>query len=144
MGTYFQHWLNMPSKLTKSPKIFLVNWFRKNEKGQFMWPGFGDNMRVLEWMLSCIQGTSFGEITPLGLSPRYSDLNWENLNMTPQQFSDLMSIDREQWMNELKLQQEFYSQFGETLPNEFMRQMKGLTAQILNQTNTNVNQDAIL
>lgn len=133
MGAYFQHWLNMPNKLTKSPKLFLVNWFRKNEKGQFMWPGFGDNMRVLEWMLGCIQGTSFGEITPLGLSPRYSDLNWNSLNLTPQQFSDLMSIDREQWLNELKLQQEFYSQFGEALPIEFAKEMKNLTAQILKQ-----------
>lgn len=133
MGSYFQHWLNIPSKLTKLPKIFLVNWFRKNEKGQFMWPGFGDNMRVLEWMLGCLNGTSFGEITPLGLSPRYEDLNWKNLNMNPQNFSELMSLDREQWLNEIKLQQEFYSQFGETLPTDFIQQMKDLTTKILTQ-----------
>lgn len=130
MGDYFQHWLNMESKVSKLPKIFLVNWFRKDAEGKFMWPGYGENMRVLEWITKCVAGTAQGENTAIGLSPRFEDLNWKGLEMTTQSFSKLMSFNTDQWHQELKTQNEFYAQFEDHTPKAFHNILENLKKKI--------------
>ena len=93
MGDYWNHWLSMVKYVKDLPLIFRVNWFRKDRKGNFMWPGFGDNMRVLEWIVKRTAGMANAEQTALGWMPRYQDMNWKGLNLTEKQFADLMAID---------------------------------------------------
>lgn len=93
MGDYWKHWLSIPGLVKDLPLIFRVNWFRKDKKGRFMWPGFGDNMRVLEWIVKRTVGRADADQTPLGWMPRYTDMNWRGLKMTEKQFADLMGID---------------------------------------------------
>lgn len=119
MGDYFQHWLTVGHRLTNPPKIFGVNWFRKSKEGKFLWPGFGENMRVLKWVVD--RTHNYKEATPcvLGLIPQYSDLEWAGLNeIGVTQFAELMAIDPQQWANEIRSQSEFLEKFGDRLPKE--------------------------
>lgn len=126
MSDYFQHWLNIGSKLeatclktgAKLPKIYCVNWFRKGDDGKFVWPGYGENMRVLKWMLERIEGKAQGSENIFGVSPRYDDLSWEGLNFTPAQFQQVTSIDKAAWQTELKLHGELFQQLSYHLPAE--------------------------
>jgi phosphoenolpyruvate carboxykinase (GTP) len=126
MADYFQHWLNLGDKLGKTgaklPKIFCVNWFRKGEgganAGKFVWPGYGENMRVLEWMLGRVQGTAQGADNVFGTSPRYEDLRWEGLPFTREQFSSVIGIDRAAWQEELALHAELFKTLEYHLPAE--------------------------
>ncbi len=122
MSDYFQHWLNLGNKLaaegSKLPKIFCVNWFRKGADGKFVWPGYGENMRVLEWILGRITGTTKGVNNAFGLSPTYEDINWNGLNFTKDQFQSVIGIDTAAWQQELKLHDELFQQLAYHLPAE--------------------------
>ncbi|MFO1267087.1 MAG: phosphoenolpyruvate carboxykinase (GTP) [Rubrivivax sp.] len=120
MSDYFQHWLNLGEKLGKAgaklPRVYCVNWFRKGADGQFVWPGYGENMRVLEWMVGRIEGRAGGEENVFGISPRYSDLHWQGLPFTAEQFASVIGIDRAAWREEMKLHGELFAQLAHHLP----------------------------
>jgi len=121
MSDYFQHWLDMGVKVGKVnpaalPKIYCVNWFRTDEAGKFVWPGFGDNMRVLKWMLERIDGKTGGVENLFGTTPEYGDLNWDGLPFTQEQFDTITSIDKAAWVEELKLHTELFEKLAYHLP----------------------------
>ena len=122
MSDYFQHWLNVGAKLQSAghqpPPVYCVNWFRKGADGKFVWPGYGENMRVLEWILGRIAGTAKGVDNAFGLSPTYEDLNWTGLNFTKAQFQSVIGIDAAAWTQELKLHDELFQQLAFHLPAE--------------------------
>jgi phosphoenolpyruvate carboxykinase (GTP) len=122
MSDYFQHWLNLGRKLeasgAKLPKIFTTNWFRKGEDGKFVWPGYGENMRVLKWMIDRIEGKVRGDQHAFGISPSYQELNWEGLPFTKEQFRQVIDIDLPAWEKELELHQELFQQLEHRLPAE--------------------------
>ncbi|MDN2674676.1 phosphoenolpyruvate carboxykinase (GTP) [Janthinobacterium sp. SUN026] len=123
MSDYFQHWLDMGVKVGKVnsaalPKIYCVNWFRTDEAGKFVWPGFGDNMRVLKWMLERIEGKAGGVENLFGTTPQYGDLNWDGLPFTQEQFDTITSIDKAAWVEELKLHTELFEKLAYHLPQE--------------------------
>ncbi len=122
MSDYFQHWLGMGEKLAASgaklPKIYTTNWFRKGADGKFVWPGYGENMRVLKWMIDRIEGTAQGLEHVFGISPTYEELNWTGLNFTSEQFNTVTSIDKAAWQAELKLHADLFQQLAYHLPKE--------------------------
>jgi phosphoenolpyruvate carboxykinase (GTP) len=119
MGDYFQHWLDMGRGLSQPPRIFGVNWFRKGPDGKFMWPGYGENMRVLEWIIGRIKGTAKGRETEIGMIPHYRDLNWSGLEMSESHFDAISRIDRDEWIQELKLQSELIEKLNNRIPKRF-------------------------
>ncbi|MFT5481421.1 MAG: phosphoenolpyruvate carboxykinase (GTP) [Halieaceae bacterium] len=116
MGDYWSHWLAMEDRVTELPKIFKVNWFRKDEDGGFLWPGFGQNMRVLQWIVERVKGNADAVDGPLGAMPRYEDLNWQGLEMDPAQFAELMDVDIGPATIEIESQSTLYNRFAERLP----------------------------
>ncbi len=120
MSDYFQHWLDMEQTLLAKgdtlPKIFCVNWFRKNEAGKFVWPGFGENMRVLKWMIDRLEGQAAGQKTMFGVAPVYSELNWAGLGFTAEQFETVTRIDKGAWLEEFKLHDALFDQLAYRLP----------------------------
>ena len=122
MSDYFQHWLSLGNKLAASgatlPKIFCVNWFRKGADGKFVWPGYGENMRVLAWMLGRVQGQAEGVEHVFGTSPRYEDLAWRGMDFTPEQFNSVIGIDKAAWQQEMQLHKELFTQLAYHLPAE--------------------------
>ena len=121
MSDYFAHWLNMGEKLqaqgAKLPKMYYVNWFRKDADGKFVWPGFGDNMRVLQWILSRADGaTDNGTEHFFGISPRYEDLNWKGLDFTPAQYATVTSMDKAEWQTEMGLHAELFEKLKDRMP----------------------------
>ena len=120
MSDYFQHWLNLGEKLAASgatlPKIYTTNWFRKGADGKFTWPGYGENMRVLAWMIDRIEGKGQGTENLTGTTPSYKDLNWTGLNFSAEQFNTVTSIDKAAWQAELKLHDELFTQLQHHLP----------------------------
>ena len=124
MSDYFQHWLDMEHKLEESghslPKIFCVNWFRKDEAGKFVWPGYGENMRVLKWMIDRIEGQAKGQDTMFGIAPQYAEINWTGLDFNTQQFQTVTHIDKAAWVEELKLHDAHFEQLAYHLPKELL------------------------
>jgi phosphoenolpyruvate carboxykinase (GTP) len=117
MGDYFGHWLKVGRTVKHPPRIFRVNWFRRDAQGKFLWPGFGENMRVLQWIVERCQGHAHGVETPLGLMPRFEDLNWEGLEqLTPAQYAELSRIDLAAWHEELKSHDELFAKLGAHVP----------------------------
>ncbi|AXW63293.1 phosphoenolpyruvate carboxykinase (GTP) [Ralstonia solanacearum] len=120
MADYFAHWLKLGDQLAKSgatlPKIFCVNWFRKDEQGRFVWPGFGENMRVLKWMIDRIEGQVRGDEHVFGVSPRYEELRWDGLDFSAEQFAKVISLDAQAWKQELALHAELFAQLAHHLP----------------------------
>lgn len=121
IGDYFKHWLKMPNRTAKSPEIFIVNWFRKGPDGKFMWPGYGQNMRVLKWVFGRVDGTANATDTLLGYMPEYNDIDWSGLEFSKDQFKNVMSIDSEKWKNEMQSHKKFFLTLERSLPNEFLR-----------------------
>ena len=124
MSDYFQHWLNMGKKLEAEgailPKIYLVNWFRKDQNGKFIWPGFGENMRVLAWILGRTENKAGATETPLGLSPSHADFNWNGLALSAEQFNQSTAVRAEDWKQELDLHQELFDKLANRLPKELL------------------------
>jgi phosphoenolpyruvate carboxykinase (GTP) len=120
MADYFQHWLDLGAGMQASgatlPKIFCVNWFRKGPDGQFVWPGYGENMRALDWVLGRIEGTAGGVDNVFGISPRFEDLRWDGLSFTRAQFDTVIGIDKAAWQHELSLHAELFKQLEHGLP----------------------------
>ena len=118
MGDYFSHWLDFGNQLSDPPPIFSVNWFRKDTDGKFMWPGYGENMRVLEWIIGRARSSAHRVETPLGFMPAYDDLDWNGLDFSKEQFEAVMSIDPQLWLKEIELHGELFNSLGERLPKE--------------------------
>lgn len=131
MGDYFGHWLEMGEKLgDKAPKIFNVNWFRLDDEGNFIWPGFGDNMRVLLWMLDRCEGKVGAKETPIGYVPEVDDLDMEGLDISKETLADLLNVDNGIWKDEAAGIEEFYKKFGDHLPAELKKQLDDLKARL--------------
>lgn len=127
MGDYFGHWIEMGKILgDKAPKIFNVNWFRLDEDGKFMWPGFGDNFRVLEWIIKRCEGKADAVETPIGYLPRPEDINLEGLDMDMETLKKILTVDNEKWTAETKEIEEYYKIFGDKLPAELRAELEGL------------------
>ncbi len=127
MGDYFKHWLEMGKKVgDKAPKIFNVNWFRTDADGNFIWPGFGDNMRVLMWILSRCDEKVDAVETAIGYEPKPEDINTEGLDIDSNVIKDLLSVDKDLWKEEADGIEEFFNQFGDKLPEEMKAQLNGL------------------
>ena len=125
MSDYFQHWLDLGEKLAatgaKLPRIFTTNWFRKGDDGKFVWPGYGENMRVLKWMIDRIEGRAKGSEHIFGVSPTYEELNWTGLDFSLAQFNVVTGIDKAAWRKELKLHSELFEQLAYHLPRELLQ-----------------------
>ena len=134
MASYFQHWLDLGHKLRaaggKLPAIFCVNWFRKGADGKFVWPGYGENMRVLEWMLGRIEGQAQGVDNVFGISPRFEDLRWDGLNFSREQFAAVIGIERSAWQQELLLHGELFKKLHHQLPTELPATQARISARL--------------
>ncbi|PCJ41201.1 MAG: phosphoenolpyruvate carboxykinase (GTP) [SAR86 cluster bacterium] len=122
MGDYWAHWLSMENKVEQLPQIFRVNWFRKSADGKWLWPGFGQNMRVLQWVVNRIKGRVSADETPFGEVPKYEDINWNGLAYDEDTFSELMAIDTENSIREFEDQVNFFNKIGDSLPEEMENQ----------------------
>ena len=120
MGDYFRHWIGMQKRLTETPRIFHVNWFRKGPDGKFLWPGFGDNMRVLKWIVDRARGRALARETPIGWMPHYEDLDWTGMDFPREQFEALQQFDRALWRQEVIGHEELFLDLHSHLPKELI------------------------
>lgn len=133
MGDYFAHWIEMGKKIPHAPKIFNVNWFRTDDEGHFIWPGFGDNMRVLMWILARCDGTVDAVETPIGYMPKPEDINIEGLEsegVTLDVMKELLSVDKSLWKEDIKGVKEFYAKIGDRMPKELYDQLEAFEARL--------------
>jgi phosphoenolpyruvate carboxykinase (GTP) len=122
MADYWNHWLNVGRGLANPPRIFRVNWFRKDRNGKFLWPGFGENMRVLKWVVDRVRGHGYGVESPMGYMPRHQDIYWDGLEFDPETFYKIMSVDREAAAIEARSHEELFDKFFDRLPKEFVHE----------------------
>jgi len=120
MGDYFRHWIKMQRSLTLTPRIFHVNWFRKDAEGKFMWPGFAENMRVLKWIVDRTKGRALARETPIGWMPRYEDMEWKGMDLSKERFEELQKFDREAWRKEVIEHEELFIGLHDHLPKEMV------------------------
>ncbi len=121
MADYFSHWLNFGRQIPNPPRIFNVNWFRRDAQGNFLWPGFGENMRILKWIVERARGNAVSIESPIGWMPRYDELDWRGMeNFTREQFKELMSVDRDVWERELLSHEELFIKLYDRLPKELL------------------------
>ena len=131
MGDYFRHWLDMGKKIPNAPKIFHVNWFRTDDEGHFIWPGFGDNLRVLLWILDRCEGKVDAVETPIGFVPKAEDINIEGLDdVTIDTIRELLTIDNQSWLEDVANIKEFYAQVGDRVPAELYDELAVLEANL--------------
>ena len=131
MGDYFNHWLHMGKILgDKAPKIFNVNWFRTDENGHFIWPGFGDNLRVLEWIVKRCENKVDAKETPIGYVPNPEDINLNGLNLDLDTLKSLLDVDKDLWIQEAQGITDFYEKFGDKLPSELKKQLDDLKTRL--------------
>jgi phosphoenolpyruvate carboxykinase (GTP) len=133
MAEHFAHWLEFGEKLQKAgarlPKIFCVNWFRTDENGKFVWPGFSENMRVLTWMVERIEGRDSGTQHAFGVTPRYEDLNWEGLDFSREQFANVTAMNADEWKKELDSHGELFRLLSHNLPPQLESTRQALVRQ---------------
>ena len=120
MGDYFRHWIKMQRSLSSTPRVFQVNWFRKTNEGKFIWPGFGENMRVLKWIVDRVHGRAQGKETPIGWTPYFEDIHWDGLAFTHAAFDELQSVDRDKWRKEVIGHEELFIALHDHLPPEMI------------------------
>jgi phosphoenolpyruvate carboxykinase (GTP) len=120
MGDYFRHWIQMQRSLAETPRIFHVNWFRKDAEGNFLWPGFSENMRVLKWVVDRAHGRALAKETPIGWMPHYEDINWKGLDFSKEKFEELQAFDREAWRQEVLGHEELFLDLHDRLPPEMI------------------------
>ncbi|MBK9001597.1 MAG: phosphoenolpyruvate carboxykinase (GTP) [Myxococcales bacterium] len=130
MADYWGHWLNMGRRIPNPPRIFRVNWFRKDENGKFMWPGFGENMRVLRWIVERVRGRAYAVESPLGWMPRHEDLAWDGLDYDPKKFYELMTVSREAGRTEAVAHEEHFDRFYDRLPKELLYERELLRSRL--------------
>jgi phosphoenolpyruvate carboxykinase (GTP) len=126
MGDYFRHWLNIGRKLANPPKIFSVNWFRTDDEGKFIWPGFGENIRVLEWIVDRVNKTASAKETPIGLIPELKDLNLKGLDIPHDKIEKLFEVNMGKWGPEIADIEKFLQQFGDKMPPDMWDEYKRL------------------
>ncbi|MBQ8146727.1 MAG: phosphoenolpyruvate carboxykinase (GTP) [Clostridia bacterium] len=126
MGDYFQHWLDMGKKIPNAPKIFHVNWFRTDDEGHFIWPGFGDNMRVLDWILARCEDKVEARETAIGYVPYAKDINIDGLDISVETIEDLLSVDKASWIEDVENIKSFYAQVGDRVPATMYDELKSL------------------
>ncbi|CAM2940322.1 phosphoenolpyruvate carboxykinase (GTP) [Rariglobus hedericola] len=120
MGDYFRHWISMQKKLSETPRIFNVNWFRKDSEGKFLWPGFSENMRILKWIVERARGRALAKETPIGWQPRYDEIDWTGSDFTREQFTALQEVDRAAWRTEVIGHEELFIDLHDHLPKEMI------------------------
>ena len=120
MGDYFRHWMSMQRNLSEIPRIFHVNWFRKDAEGKFIWPGYSENMRVLKWIFDRVRAGGRAKETPIGWVPRYRDIDWTGLSFSEQVFEELQAIDRDAWRAEVLGHEELFLDLHAYLPKEMV------------------------
>jgi len=131
MGSYWKHWLDMGKKIPNPPAIFHVNWFRTDDEGHFIWPGFGDNMRVLLWILARCEGKVGAVETAIGYVPNAEDLNIDGLEgITLDTIKELLSVDSASWLEDIKNIKEFYAFVGDSVPAEMYEELNALEARL--------------
>jgi phosphoenolpyruvate carboxykinase (GTP) len=129
-GDYWSHWLSIGKKHNKLPKIFHVNWFRQDKVGSFMWPGFGDNMRVLEWILKRCEGKGEAIRTPIGYVPTTDGINTEGTGLTTETMRELLSIEAPAWKAEMSGIKEYFDKYGSRIPAELSNELKRITNEL--------------
>ena len=130
MGDYWKHWLEMGKIIPNAPKIFHVNWFRTDDEGHFIWPGFGDNMRVLLWILDRCAGKADAVETPIGYVPNAEDINIEGLDISRDTIRELLTVDKEAWLADVENIKDFYKLVGDHVPAEMYDELEALEARL--------------
>jgi phosphoenolpyruvate carboxykinase (GTP) len=120
MGDYFRHWISMQRKLSETPRVFHVNWFRKDAEGKFLWPGYSENMRVLRWIFDRVRGSGRAKETPIGWMPHYADIDWTGLDFSEERFERLQAFDRQAWRAEVLGHEELFLDLHAALPKEMV------------------------
>ena len=120
MGDYFRHWIKMQRTLKATPRVFNVNWFRKDDDGNFIWPGFSDNMRILQWIVDRTRGRTAAKETAIGWQPNYADIDWTGLDFSEAQFDELQKVDRAMWRQEIMGHEELFLDLHDHLPKEMI------------------------
>jgi len=132
MADYFGHWLSMGTRLLHPPRIFHVNWFRKGESGEFLWPGFGENIRVLKWILERVEGHGAARYSPIGQVPVEAGIDLNGLGIGPEQFDRLIAVDPQAWLDEVSRNGAFLDRFGDRLPQPLRREHEELARRLRN------------
>jgi phosphoenolpyruvate carboxykinase (GTP) len=130
MADYFKHWLEMGPRMENAPKIFHVNWFRKDENGKFLWPGYGENVRVLKWILDRIEGRASATETAIGDVPTQTSLDLDGLSITREALDELLAVHPADWAEEVTASEKFFDKFGSRLPNEIRAEHKALAGRL--------------
>jgi phosphoenolpyruvate carboxykinase (GTP) len=130
MGDYFRHWIKMRRQLSETPRIFHVNWFRKDADGKFIWPGFSENMRVLKWIVDRSHGRAVGQESPIGWVPHYEDIEWKGLDFPREKFDELQAFDHKAWRAEVIGHEELFIDLHDHLPPEIIYERELLICRI--------------
>ncbi|MFH0985987.1 MAG: phosphoenolpyruvate carboxykinase domain-containing protein, partial [Candidatus Omnitrophota bacterium] len=130
MGDYFAHWLDFGKKLKHAPKIYSINWFRTDENGKFIWPGFGDNIRVIKWIIDRIEGKAGAKETPIGLIPEMNDFDLSGLNIQREAVEKLFAVDPAEWTEELQEIEKYLQQFGPHMPDPIWQEYRKLAEKL--------------
>jgi phosphoenolpyruvate carboxykinase (GTP) len=126
MANYFAHWLEMGKKIPKPPKIFHVNWFRKGADGKFLWPGYGENVRVLKWILERVEGRGAAQETPIGYVPAKNGLTLDGIKVSDEALNELLRVNPEDWDAEMEESKQFLGKFGKRLPRQISEEHEKL------------------
>jgi phosphoenolpyruvate carboxykinase (GTP) len=130
MADYFRHWLEMGARIPHPPKIFHVNWFRRGPDNKFLWPGYGENVRVLKWILERVEGRGAAEATPVGFVPTRDALTLEGLQISPEAVEELLRVNPEDWEDDLADSKQFFDKFGSRLPHELREEHEKLSQRL--------------